>query len=586
MKYTLYKKFFSLQNNILNKFTGKFLWKSENEFENLLNEAWIEKNINLGSFNHITMERMDAEEFDYIALYAIEYRLLKYLSESSEYVNLHNYYIIRLLEKLLRVNYNYSVTSKSEEILVNGSKRHFFHIVDPSPWAYCVSVGLFSLLTSFSSRFNDPTDWMNNYYLLFSLIFIIISVVGWFCVIVDEATFKGHHTMVVRHGLILGFKLFIVSEIMLLFGFFWAFFHAALSPSMEVGFLIPATGVKTIPYSGVPFYNTLLLCCSGLSISQAHWGMELGRFKETVDGLIVTIFLGSIFSLLQVNEYRECMYNISDGAFPSALYPLTGLHGTHVFTGLLSLTVSMIRIFKGHFTAKHHLGFLFAIWYWHFVDIVWIIVYLSVHVWISNSLLLFPLILCFILIISYVYLNVYYIGNPLARDYTYTDSVFNYVIRDSAKGIFGNEISEKKISEDTISAEDKKEQKKIGIFEIRVLTNNEKLLVAESDKYDWEIIDTDAFERLVESQYPKFLPAHWFEHHEVKLLDEETVHKLYRNEWEEEDEEDIIEELEDDDNNYYKPVDIYKSGKKLEHEISINVEENIEELKDKDKGEK
>jgi len=116
---------------------------------------------------------------------------------------------------------------------------------------------------------------------------------------------------------------------------FWAYFHCSISPAIQVGFLIPASGITNVYHFGVPLFNTSLLVCSSLSVTLAHKAIMRGSFRFLLDGLFITIFLGLTFLLLQINEYRSCMFNISDGAYPSIFYVLTGLHGFHVFVGLV-----------------------------------------------------------------------------------------------------------------------------------------------------------------------------------------------------------------------------------------------------------
>lgn len=179
-----------------------------------------------------------------------------------------------------------------------------------------------------------------------------------------------------------------------------------ISPAIQVGYLIPAASITNVPYLGVPLFNTSLLCCSSLSITLAHKGMIRGNFMNLLDGLLITIILGLTFLMLQINEYKSCMYNISDGAYPSIFYMLTGLHGFHVFVGLVWLILSVFRILSRHFTTRHYAGFLFAIWYWHFVDIIWIIVYCSVYIWLANSALIYVIIYCVLsLIVLWYFTN-------------------------------------------------------------------------------------------------------------------------------------------------------------------------------------
>ncbi len=112
-------------------------------------------------------------------------------------------------------------------------------------------------------------------------------------------------------------------------------FPLFISPAIEVGRMIPAFGIENVPYNGVPMFNTILLVVSSLSVTLAHKSIDNNNFRGLLDGLLITILLGLTFLILQLNEYKTCMFNISDGAYPSIFYMLTGLHGTHVFIGLI-----------------------------------------------------------------------------------------------------------------------------------------------------------------------------------------------------------------------------------------------------------
>ena len=304
-------------------------------------------------------------------------------------------FLLNLCMKDQNVNAKYKLNK------VLGRKSHLFHVVFPSIWPFLTSMGAFFFLSYLLFVVNDVENAVKH--LFFAFLFLGWSVHHWFRAIIDEATFKGHHTLVVRRGLIYGFWLFIASEIMLFFGLFWAFFHCSISPAIQVGFLIPAAGIQNVPYLGVPLFNTSLLLCSSLSVTLAHKGIIRGSFRVVLDGLFITIFLGLTFLFLQINEYKSCMYNISDGAYPSIFYMLTGLHGSHVFVGLVWLIISLFRIIKRHFTTRHYAGFLFAIWYWHFVDIIWIGVYCSIYIWLANSVLIYHLFVGFCIFIILFY---------------------------------------------------------------------------------------------------------------------------------------------------------------------------------------
>ena len=259
------------------------------------------------------------------------------------------------------------------------SELHPFHIVDASPWpittAFSVFFMLFGLtlyLHSFSLGFQ-----------LFGLGFIgvVFNATFWWRDIIREGTFEGAHTSHVRDGLKFGMLLFIVSEVMLFFAFFWAFFHSSLNPVPEIGCVWPPKGIQIINPWEIPLLNTVLLLTSGASLTWAHSAMFGGSLSEVISGLIVTIILAIIFTSFQVYEYRNAAFNINDSVYGSTFYMLTGLHGGHVIIGTLFLSVALWRAIQHHFTRQVHVGFEAAAWYWHFVDVVWVFLFLAVYVW-------------------------------------------------------------------------------------------------------------------------------------------------------------------------------------------------------------
>ena len=161
--------------------------------------------------------------------------------------------------------------------------------------------------------------------------------------------------------------LFIISEIMFFFAFFWTFFHSSLSPVVNIGGIWPPKYIITIPSSGIPLTNTFLLLSSGATVTWAHHAIILRAKKQALISLIFTIILALLFSGLQGFEYMEASFNINDSVFGSCFYMATGFHGFHVLIGTCCLMVSFIRIVFNHFTSTHHFGFESAAWYWHFV---------------------------------------------------------------------------------------------------------------------------------------------------------------------------------------------------------------------------
>lgn len=211
---------------------------------------------------------------------------------------------------------------------------------------------------------------------------IISSMIVWWRDVIREATFEGQHTLEVQRGLKEGMILFIVSEAMLFFAFFWAYFHSSLSPSVELGAIWPPTGIEVLNPWHVPLLNTAILLSSGATVTWAHHALIARRSRaETIQGLGLTIFLGLIFTGLQGMEYYEASFTIADSVYGATFYSTTGLHGIHVIIGTLFLTVCFFRLLNYHYTTNHHLGLEAAILYWHFVDYVWLLVFICYYVW-------------------------------------------------------------------------------------------------------------------------------------------------------------------------------------------------------------
>ena len=258
-------------------------------------------------------------------------------------------------------------------------RTHLYHLVEPSPWPIVAAFAAFFLLSGLAFTFHRIL--YGSWILILGLLLTLTTMYFWFRDVAVEASYLGYHTFIVKKGLKYGFYAFIASEIMLFFGFFWAFFHSSLSPDLSIGNKWPPTGVIGIfPYF-YPLFNTALLIISGFAVTWAHKGFGVGSYKESIDALLWTIGLGFFFVYLQGVEYYASTFNFSDSVYASVFYCLTGLHGCHVIVGALFLRVCLIRLLRNHFLRNHYLGFVCAIWYWHFVDVVWIGLFLSVYCW-------------------------------------------------------------------------------------------------------------------------------------------------------------------------------------------------------------
>nr|CCO25737.1 cytochrome c oxidase subunit III [Aplidium tabarquensis] len=251
-----------------------------------------------------------------------------------------------------------------------------FHLVDNSPWP------LFTAFVFFIS-FSNFVFFFKKIFYSFFICFFLFFLCGffWWKDIIRESSYLGFHNIMVQKNLLKGMVWFISSEIFFFFGFFWTFFHSSLSNSVDLFFMWPPYGIEVLNPISVPLLNTVILLSSGITVTWAHYSLFSGSFQEMYFGLFFTIFLGFFFTLLQYLEYKNMFYMISDSVYGSIFFMATGFHGFHVLVGSFFLLVSLYRVFFGHFSHKQHVGFECSIWYWHFVDVVWIFLYISVYWW-------------------------------------------------------------------------------------------------------------------------------------------------------------------------------------------------------------
>jgi len=214
-----------------------------------------------------------------------------------------------------------------------------------------------------------------------ALICVIISMSFWFRDIITEATYLGDHTLVVQKGLYFGVILFIVSEALFFLAIFWAFFHSALTPTVELGALWPPLGIEPVNPFELPLLNTVILLSSGATITYAHHSFIATGRTGAIYGAICTLLLALIFTGFQGLEYHVSSFTISDGVFGTCFFFGTGFHGFHVIIGTIFLSVALWRIYDYQLTDQHHSGFEGGILYWHFVDVVWLFLYISIYYW-------------------------------------------------------------------------------------------------------------------------------------------------------------------------------------------------------------
>ena len=252
-----------------------------------------------------------------------------------------------------------------------------FHLVEIRPWPIIGSIGALFLTRGTANWFHTK-----NYTLItIGLAIVIITIIQWWRDVTREGTIQGFHTIATARGLRLGIILFIVSEICFFFAFFWRFFHRRLAPTIEIGNIWPPVGVNPLSPWGVPLLNTVVLLSSGVSITWSHHSLLANKYQEAKFRLFITVILGFYFTMLQIIEYIETRFSLRDRVYGTTFFVATGFHGLHVIIGSTFLIVCYIRHLLNHFTQSHHLGFEAAAWYWHFVDVVWLFLFISIYWW-------------------------------------------------------------------------------------------------------------------------------------------------------------------------------------------------------------
>ena len=295
---------------------------------------------------------------------------------------------------------------------MSGDARHDYHLVDPSPWPVVGSIGAFTMMVG-------AVFWMNKEYtgffglpvngqpwiFIIGLALVLYTMAGWWRDVIRESVVLGNHTPVVKLHLRYGMLLFIASEVMFFFAWFWAFFNSALFPiDVSIG-QWPPQGIVTFDPWHFPLLNTLILLTSGATVTWAHHCILHNDRKGAIQGLVVTVLLGMSFTAVQAYEYSHATFTfglnhaqlmpLSDEAhrsltagvgnlgaiYGSTFFMATGFHGMHVIIGTIFLIVCLGRAIAGQFTPQRHFGFEAAAWYWHFVDVVWLFLFSCIYVW-------------------------------------------------------------------------------------------------------------------------------------------------------------------------------------------------------------
>lgn len=271
-------------------------------------------------------------------------------------------------------------------------KPHPYHIVRPSPWPLIGSLagGLLAVgMVLFMHKIQLGGVTVGLKGVVLGILAVLTTMFFWWKNVIQETVSEKAHTPIVQIGLRYGMALFIASEVMFFVAFFWAFFDASLFAADPKQLLRldythgvwPPPQIHTIPPFELPLLMTMILLLSGCTVTWAHHAILEGKRLESIKALGITVVLGIAFLSFQIYEYAHAHFHFKDGIYPSAFFMATGFHGFHVFVGTVFLTVCWLRAIKGHFTPKQHFGFEAAAWYWHFVDVVWLFLFVAIYFW-------------------------------------------------------------------------------------------------------------------------------------------------------------------------------------------------------------
>lgn len=263
-------------------------------------------------------------------------------------------------------------------------KPHPYHLVSPSIWPFVGSMvaGIFTFgMVLFMHKIDLGGIPTGNILAPLGFLGILATMWFWWKDIIHEAVVEKAHSPIAKIGLRYGMTLFIASEVMFFVAFFWAFFSAALFPTEAIGYIWPPASIHPVEPFHLPFLMTMILLLSGCTVTWAHHAILEGDQKEAVKALGVTVFLGAAFLCFQIYEYTHAHFGFTDGIFASTFYMATGFHGFHVFVGTVFLMVCWFRTRAGQFTPESHFGFEAAAWYWHFVDVVWLFLFIAIYWW-------------------------------------------------------------------------------------------------------------------------------------------------------------------------------------------------------------
>jgi cytochrome c oxidase subunit 3 len=274
--------------------------------------------------------------------------------------------------------------------------NHDYHLVDPSPWpligsifTFIMAVGAIMWMKGLGFGEGEHIVKPGSYVFGVGLIGLLYVMAAWWVDVIKEAESGHFHTRVVQISLRYGMILFIASEVMFFVAWFWAYFDASIFSGEKIQYLRvdftgghwPPKGIEALDPWHFPLLNTLILLTSGTTVTWAHHALLTGDRAGLKKGLLLTVLLGITFTCVQAYEYAHAPFAFKGSIYGSTFFMATGFHGFHVIVGTIFLIVCLARATAGQFTPKQHLGFEFAAWYWHFVDVVWLFLFSCIYVW-------------------------------------------------------------------------------------------------------------------------------------------------------------------------------------------------------------
>jgi len=252
-----------------------------------------------------------------------------------------------------------------------------YFILNLRPWPILIAFNTFNLIISNIIIIN----FKFNQFFTFNLLIIICIFYTWWRDVIRERTFQGNHNFKLINLIKFRILLFIISEIFLFISFFWNFLHNSLAPSIELGLNWPPKNINFFNPLLIPLLNTIILLTSRFTVTLRHLYLLKNNKKLRIIFMIITIILSLYFLILQFIEYKQAIFTFSDSIFGASFFIATGFHGIHVIIGTIFLFINLIRIFKIHFSFLHHIRFELSAWYWHFIDIIWLLLYITFYWW-------------------------------------------------------------------------------------------------------------------------------------------------------------------------------------------------------------